>query len=104
MKLIVFFGFLLNRNSAPSECCNYPSELDLSCLKGNEVICRIYNSWCGNLSSNATVQFDAVLPPVSSSIARWCDETLVEVSNGQACKKAWYVFLIVQVVIATYAF
>lgn len=72
----------------PSDCCDYPSSLALSCLAGNNEECLKYHEHCSVLGVDASSQSatGALVPDAPSDIKTTCsDENLSVVQSFEKC-------------------
>lgn len=78
----------------PTECCDFPSNMALSCLEGNENVCLIYHTACHHLQDASTKQeAPASIPAAPFNLAKICASDSVATIDGfaachQACTRA----------------
>ena len=76
----------------PAECCDFPANLALSCLAGNEEKCRVYHSHC-HVTEQGTTTPPANLPPAPKNLATLCSANAIATIDGfaqcqQKCSRA----------------
>ena len=76
----------------PAECCDFPANLALSCLAGNEDKCQIYHSHC-HVTEQGTTTPPVNLPPAPKNLATLCSATAIATIDGfaqcqQKCSRA----------------
>lgn len=64
-----------------ADCCDYPPELELSCLQGNEEVCMAYHKDCGNLLATA-VQSNTTIKPAPPEVADFCSPSSLATNVG----------------------
>eukprot|EP00549_Striatella_unipunctata_P000441 CAMPEP_0118686082 /NCGR_PEP_ID=MMETSP0800-20121206/7612_1 /TAXON_ID=210618 ORGANISM="Striatella unipunctata, Strain CCMP2910" /NCGR_SAMPLE_ID=MMETSP0800 /ASSEMBLY_ACC=CAM_ASM_000638 /LENGTH=940 /DNA_ID=CAMNT_0006583081 /DNA_START=125 /DNA_END=2948 /DNA_ORIENTATION=+ len=82
----------------PSDCCDFPVELDLSCMEGNQADCQLYHASCHILTDKDTAAAapkkpdDATInaiPKAPFDLQRTCySDNLKTVDGFAACKEA----------------
>ena len=74
----------------PSECCDFPANLELSCLAGNEDKCLTYHKYCSILDGEGkAVPTNTTIPPAPSNLGAICTTANVATVDGfQECHEA----------------
>lgn len=73
-----------------SECCDFPSNLELSCLAGNEDKCLTYHQYCSILDGDGkAVPSNTTIPRAPSNLPTICTTDAVATVDGfQECLEA----------------
>lgn len=73
-----------------SECCDFPSNLKLSCLAGNEDKCLTYHKYCSILDGDGkAVPSNTTIPRAPSNLSTICTTDAVATVDGfQECHEA----------------
>jgi hypothetical protein len=78
-----------------AECCDFPANLPLSCLEGNQQKCLVYHTSCSNLEADSydKASIPSSVPPAPSNLAELCTSASIKTVDGftachEACKHA----------------
>ena len=73
----------------PADCCDFPSNLELSCLKGNEDQCLTYHQHCSILHGGQPAVSSSPIPRAPSNLKDVCTtEKVATVDGFQECEEA----------------
>jgi len=66
----------------PAECCDFPSNLALSCLVGNEDKCHVYHSHCHVQVKGVVDMTKDIPPPAPKDLGSVCSSTAIATIDG----------------------
>ncbi|KAI2490813.1 hypothetical protein MHU86_23748 [Fragilaria crotonensis] len=74
----------------PAECCTFPSNLELSCLAGNEDKCLVYHQYCSILDGGEQlVKSEEQIPRAPTNLDTVCTTDKIATVDGfQECQEA----------------
>ena len=73
-----------------AECCDFPTNLPLSCLAGNEQTCLSYHQYCHVLTDSSTKTkvdpSNAIIPPAPANLGNLCSsDNILTIDGFQEC-------------------
>lgn len=78
-----------------AECCDFPANLPLSCLEGNQPKCLVYHAACSHLNADSYDEstIPSSVPPAPSNLQELCTSSSLKTVDGftgchEACKHA----------------